>query len=283
MDEDAVVEGEVEDVSPGTALAVRSRGNLFQVEDPVDVIDRASRVASALKDVLEQKNLVVGISGREHVLMEGWTLLGSMLGVFPVVAWTRPVEGGYEARVEARTRDGAVVGAAEASCTRSEKRWARADDFAIRSMAQTRGVSKALRMPLGYIVHLAGYNPTPAEEVADQPPKSPPKKGGRKKSGGAAPSTRTEPPSPGDHASPDPTPEEAGKAVLDRVADDEQPKDEERDQLMARAVSALGGKPVGAVLIRYNGTLGGARGYAKDVGEIPVEGLRELVAALEAS
>lgn len=92
-------------------------------------------------------------------------MLGTMLGVFPVVEWTRPVQDGWEARVEARTLAGQVVGAAEAECLRSEKQWKSRDDYALRSMAQTRAVSKALRGPLGFVVTLAGFEATPAEEM----------------------------------------------------------------------------------------------------------------------
>ena len=88
-----------------------------------------------------------------------------MLGVFPVCVWSRPLEDGWEARVEARTRDGAIVGAAESECRRSERRWAKADDYAIRSMAQTRATSKALRLTLGFVMELAGFDATPADEI----------------------------------------------------------------------------------------------------------------------
>jgi hypothetical protein len=139
--------------------------NLFGTSDPVAVVEQSSRIASALADVLKKKGLAKKISGREFVLVEGWTLLGTMLGVFPVVQWTRKLEDGWEARVEARTLNGQVVGAAEAECLRSEKNWGNRDDYALRSMAQTRAVSKALRGPLGFIVQLAGFSPTPAEEI----------------------------------------------------------------------------------------------------------------------
>ena len=43
--------------------------------------------------------------------------------------------------------------------------WSGRDDYALRSMAQTRAVSKALRLPLGFIVALAGYEATPADEM----------------------------------------------------------------------------------------------------------------------
>jgi len=108
------------------------------------------------------------IGEREHPKVEAWTLLGSMLGVFPVCVWTKPLDNGWEARVEARTRMGEVVGAAEAECLRSERRWASADDYALRSMAQTRATSRALRQPLGFVMTLGGYDATPAEEMPAQ-------------------------------------------------------------------------------------------------------------------
>lgn len=149
----------------GAELEPVPHGNLFRSEDPVEIIRRASETADALSNVLKDRKLTTNIQGREHVRVEGWTLLGTMLGVFPVVEWTRPVADGWEARVEARTLAGQVVGAAEAECLRTEKTWKSRDDYALRSMAQTRAVSKALRGPLGFVVTLAGFDPTPAEEM----------------------------------------------------------------------------------------------------------------------
>jgi hypothetical protein len=148
----------------GTELEPVS-GTLFRTDDPVQIIEQASAVADALSKVLRDRKLTSNISGKEHVRVEGWTLLGTMLGVFPVVEWTRPVADGWEARVEARTLAGQVVGAAEAECLRTERTWKSRDDYALRSMAQTRAVSKALRGPLGFVVTLAGYEATPAEEM----------------------------------------------------------------------------------------------------------------------
>jgi hypothetical protein len=147
-----------------------AHGNLFRTEDPVEIIRRASDTADALAAVLRDRKLTTTIGGKDHVRVEGWTLLGTMLGVFPVVEWTRQVDDGWEARVEARTLAGQVVGAAEAECLRTERTWKGRDDYALRSMAQTRAVSKALRGPLGFVVTLAGYEATPAEEMtADSP------------------------------------------------------------------------------------------------------------------
>jgi uncharacterized protein YciI len=143
---------------------------LFGTDNPAEVVERAATVAKTLADLVRRQNLIVRIGQSEHVRVEGWTLLGSMLGVFPVVTWTRPVmrdeeQVGWEARVEARTRGGEVVGAAEAECLSDERTWKGRDDYARRSMAQTRAVSKALRLPLGFVMQLAGFDPTPAEEM----------------------------------------------------------------------------------------------------------------------
>jgi hypothetical protein len=140
-------------------------GTLFRTDDPGEIIERATAIADKLSAVLRDRKLTANIQGKEHVLVEGWTLLGTMLGVFPVLEWTRPLEDGWEARVVAKTLAGQVVGAAEAECLRSERIWKSRDDYALRSMAQTRATSKALRQPLGFVVTLAGFEATPAEEM----------------------------------------------------------------------------------------------------------------------
>jgi hypothetical protein len=144
---------------------------LFGTDNPAEALAQMTKVATTLADVVRQQNLVKRIGQSDHVNVEGWTFLGSLLGVFPIVEWTRPVLDhdekvvGWEARVVARTRAGEEVGSAEQQCLRSERTWAGRDDFALRGMAQTRAVSRALRQPLGFVMKLAGFNPTPAEEM----------------------------------------------------------------------------------------------------------------------
>lgn len=143
---------------------------LYGTNEPRAILDHATAQANALARVVEQQRLYATISNRKHVLLEGWTTLGALVGVFAVPVWTRPVERdgekvGWEARVEARTLAGAVVGAAEAECLRDEEQWHGRPDYALRSMAQTRAASKALRLPLGFIMTLAGYDATPADEM----------------------------------------------------------------------------------------------------------------------
>lgn len=132
---------------------------------PKERIAQATEVANALRSVIDDRKLYAPINRKKYVLYEGWTTLGALVGVFPVCAWSRKTDDGWEARVEAHTLGGAVVGAAEAGCSRDERNWKDRDDYALRSMAQTRAGAKALRMPLGFIMALAGYEATPAEEI----------------------------------------------------------------------------------------------------------------------
>lgn len=139
--------------------------NLFHTTDPGEVLKRATKAANELMPVVEAQNLVVKIQGRDHLTVEAWLTLGAMVGVTPFVEWTRQVDGGWEARVIVQTLDGRAIGAAEAQCLKEEGHWSKAEDYAIRSMAQTRATSKALASVLRFVATLGGASGTPAEEM----------------------------------------------------------------------------------------------------------------------
>ena len=149
---------------------------------PEEILENAGRIATALAGMIEQKGLAVALNNRDpdrkHVQVEGWQAAGAMLGALggeplhPEVVWARPVtdsqdQTGWECRVEIRTAAGVLVGSAESMCTRSERTWKNRDDYAIRSMAETRAESRAWRKASGWIVSMAGYSTTPAEEMPD--------------------------------------------------------------------------------------------------------------------
>ena len=176
-------------------VAVDAPVTLYGTNEPEQIIERATKQANVLAKVIRDQRLFTDIRGRHHVRVEGWTTCGALVGVFAVLVWTHEVDDGWEARVEARTMTGAVVGAAEAQCLRTESMWASRDDYALRSMAQTRATSKALRQPLGWIVTLAGFDPTPEEEMPREeaprhaaPPAIP---GGQERPDGIAPANGT--------------------------------------------------------------------------------------------
>jgi hypothetical protein len=141
--------------------------SLWGTTDPAEIVVKATKVANALRDIIKEQKLFTLIQGKAHVNVGGWQLLGSLVGVTAVCTETVEVENGWKATVEARASDGRVIGSADALCTSDEKRgpWKKADRYALCSMAQTRATSKALKGPLGFVVSLAGYEATPAEEM----------------------------------------------------------------------------------------------------------------------
>lgn len=230
--------------------------SLFHTDDPVEIIEKATAVANALKSVVASRGLITMISGREHPKVEAWQTLGSMLGVFPVKEWVREIPWpepipaalksakdagrsfGFEASFIAQRADGTVVGGGEAACTRTENMWKGRDDYALRSMAQTRATSKALKGPLGFVMSLAGYETTPAEEMPAEPPRQAP-----------APV-----PTPAPTSNPDPGPFLLAKDIVDELvaAKKETGKDDEwvRQQLVAVGLASVPSGKVTLATIR---------------------------------
>lgn len=163
-----LVEGQAEEVGGELEVVDARPPALFGTHDPVEVIERAGKIATALADVINRQGMYHRIGAKDHVTIEGWQTLGAMLGVTASIVWTREVgNGDWEARAEAFTADGRMVGAAEAMCADAEGgMWKGAKAVnARRAMAQTRALSRAYRGPLGFVVNLAGYATTAAEEM----------------------------------------------------------------------------------------------------------------------
>lgn len=202
----------------------RETAVLFNGAGPEEILVLAADIATRFTDVVKRQRLSQRISGRDHVLVEGWQTLGSLVGVFAVKdsgvielpwpklarLWAEPPAPGpeprkaapeypeWEAAVEERerwehhralirardgglaygyvvafravTKDGREVGWGEGMCTRNERSKELDDEHSIRSMAQTRGQSRTLSAPLRWLVKLAGYATTPAEEMPDGVP-----------------------------------------------------------------------------------------------------------------
>jgi hypothetical protein len=62
-------------------------------------------------------------------------------------------------------KDGAVLASASGVCSRTEAKWARSDEHAVIGMAQTRGQARAMKTAAAWMMALAGYSTTPAEEM----------------------------------------------------------------------------------------------------------------------
>ena len=145
-------------------------------------IEVATNVANHLAPLVRNQGLVVkglnrGNSEAEYVTVEGWEVLGTFLGIVPVTTTIAEITNdkkrivGYRARATLYQNPiiendeivgGTVIARAEAQ---ANKQGFQKDLFAIESMAQTRALGKAYRMGLGWVMKMAGFEGTFAEDM----------------------------------------------------------------------------------------------------------------------
>ena len=189
--EQTTIKADVVEEVNGNQVIVKETGNevlpdnaILNPDLPMRIkIGVAGEVASCLKDIIQQQNLIVkGLGGNknsEYVTIEGWEVLGTMLGITPVTEVIGEIKNkqdrtvGYEARAtlyrnpiieNGEIVGGEMVARAEAS---ADKSGFQKDMPSIRSMAQTRALGKCYRMALSWIIKMAGYEGTFAEDMPD--------------------------------------------------------------------------------------------------------------------
>jgi hypothetical protein len=173
MTVEPITEGEFVEEPRALAVVEQPRG-LAVAEGPEGMIALASRMATALRDIVEQQKLYAIIQGKKYPQVEAWTTIARMDNVVAREA-EHPIrhdDGSYEAFVElVRLSDGMVIGRASALCgTPDDKPWNSRSEPARRSMAVTRATSRACRQHYSWIMALAGYEPTPADEMPREEP-----------------------------------------------------------------------------------------------------------------
>lgn len=140
--------------------------------EPKLVLAEAKKAAEALNDVIKNKPNPFKLNGEQYLEFEDWQLLGRFYGITAMVKETKFVEmagaQGFQARAVAiHVHSGREISAAEAICLNNEPNWRTRQLSQLESMAQTRASAKALRNVLSFVVVLAGYKPTPAEEFVE--------------------------------------------------------------------------------------------------------------------
>lgn len=142
---------------------------MLQGVSPAALMSGASEMAGELAKMIEAQRLWDPINGKKYVKVEGWTTLAVMMGVVAREVQTTEADGIYTAVVElVRMSDGACISRASAECG-EEKPWNARARYARRSMAQTRATGKACRLAFSWVMSLAGYEPTPLEEMPNDP------------------------------------------------------------------------------------------------------------------
>lgn len=157
---------------------------------PDAIIAEARLCGDALVAAVKRNGWVQKFGGRDHLFFEAWAFLAAMYRVTPRTRETRLVQigdvTGYEAVAEAfHVPSGIVISSADSMCLDDEDNWSVRPTyqwdkdtrqkvqtgerpvplFQLRSMAQTRAQAKALKGPFSWIIAMAGYAPTPAEDM----------------------------------------------------------------------------------------------------------------------
>jgi len=163
-------------------------GGDIQVSRPPEVVlEEARKAAAVLHDVLQKKEKKVMMNGEQYLEFEDWQTVARFYGLTAKVKETEFIDyggvKGFLAKAVVVRSDGMEISAAEAMCMNDEDKWSTRTKyeyvngqrtktgevpvplFQLRSMAQTRACAKALRNVLAWVVVLAGYKPTPAEEL----------------------------------------------------------------------------------------------------------------------
>lgn len=179
------------------------------VRKPGDVLEDARAAAVKLREFLDKTDAVQKYGDREHVMNEGWQFVAAMFGTTArAVGEPSHVEfggdHGFRASCElVQIATGKVLARATALCMTDEPLWKTRPKYkwvegkegfhkepdgvepvthqSRSSMAQTRASSKSMAMVFRWIVLVAGYSPTPAEEMGSVPVSGEKSPGGRER------------------------------------------------------------------------------------------------------
>jgi hypothetical protein len=155
-------------ITPPTLTAPITSG----LETPKALLKRSKEVAKAVKRYAkENPGLTIQFERKPYPCREIVQFCAACFGVTAMVTRTEEVisddgkELGFIAIAHAIDAAGRVVSGAEAACMYSEPDWGTKPSYQLRSMAQTRACSKVGCNLFAYVLRMAGFCPTPAEEM----------------------------------------------------------------------------------------------------------------------
>jgi len=134
-------------------------------------INDAVKFAQELAKFIKDQKLTVKICNKDYVKVEGWQFAGLNFGITAVPRKPERIETSgeeikYGCEVDLiRILNGDKIGFGYGLCSNREPSKKSFLEYAIASMAQTRGIAKAYRNMLAWLIKAAGFEPTPAEEM----------------------------------------------------------------------------------------------------------------------
>lgn len=146
------------------------------LEEQRQVLANAAALAEQVARIVKENGLSMkfGANPREYVRVEGWLTISRVQNEQPhakVEGVVRDPESGHEtihARAWLTNAQDQVVSLADGYCSTEEPGWRDKPFYARASMAQTRAIAKAMRLRHAWVMVLAGYAPTPAEEMSEE-------------------------------------------------------------------------------------------------------------------
>jgi len=140
------------------------------------MVKEAAAKAKTLTNIINQqsKAYVVDVHGHQFLKYEAWATIaagfGAQAGVdsYEVLKNAEGHDIGVRATAIVRNLRGEQIGSAPGFCMMNEPGWSGRTLAQVASMAGTRAASKALRLAFSWVVVMAGYDPTPYEEIDDE-------------------------------------------------------------------------------------------------------------------
>ena len=135
---------------------------------------RAALAATVKKFVRKNPKLRIVLDRKRYPLAPVWVFCAACDGVTAMVTKTEEIlsddrlELGYSSIAHAIDASGRVISGAEARCMFAEPDWQGRPSHMACSMAETRAVSKVLSLLYKDVMAMAGFEPTPAEEMPRQ-------------------------------------------------------------------------------------------------------------------
>ena len=137
---------------------------IYDLAKPTEAV----AMATLLQNLVVQQKLAVNIKGKNYAMVEAWQMAGFLTGTSVMIDEPKNLSTTTEIKYSATARifqGEKLVGVGYALCSSKEFSKKGFDEYAILSMAQTRAIGKAYRNKIGWIMKLAGYEPTPSEEM----------------------------------------------------------------------------------------------------------------------
>ena len=142
---------------------------------PAEVVENSTVQAKLLMDIVEKTKCYQQIASKKYLQVEAWETIGAFNQTHAETDYVTPIKRdtetvGYQAKVNI-IRHGEIVGSGVMPCFFTENcckgKEGDSKHKACMSAAQTFAESKAYRMNYSHVAILAGYQPTPAEEMSE--------------------------------------------------------------------------------------------------------------------